>query len=149
MYKVMVNTLLVDKGKIIIRKHEATSDAQKAFAECCTFATSSTTGMLALDTITTFLASHKLDPERTILAYAGEGGDEHTLPPTLVDVLDVLRETDIDDDHQLTSTTYPVLRRVNGHLETVDVPALNAALDAEGVRPDPGSALTVPRRGGM
>ncbi len=36
------------------------------------------------------------------------------------------RETDIDDDHVLRSTTYTVVQQVNGHLAPVEVPALNA-----------------------
>jgi benzoyl-CoA 2,3-dioxygenase component B len=35
-------------------------------------------------------------------------------------------ETKIDDDHELRSDTYPVLKRVNGGFEFVDEPALNA-----------------------
>ena len=35
-------------------------------------------------------------------------------------------ESRIDDDHQLTNDTYPVVKRVNGHIETVDEPALSA-----------------------
>ncbi len=41
-----------------------------------------------------------------------------------------------------------LVERLNTLIET-DVPQLNDALDAEGVRPDPGSTLEVPRRGGM
>lgn len=41
----------------------------------------------------------------------------------------------------------PLIERLNVLIED-QVPALNAALDAAGVRPDPGSAVTVPRRGG-
>ncbi|MGI9414314.1 MAG: benzoyl-CoA 2,3-epoxidase subunit BoxB, partial [Hyphomicrobiales bacterium] len=33
-------------------------------------------------------------------------------------------ESRIEDDHQLTNDTYPVQKRVNGHIETVDEPAL-------------------------
>ena len=40
-----------------------------------------------------------------------------------------------------------VVSRLNA-LITSRVPALNAMLDSEGVRPDPGQAITVPRRGG-
>ena len=36
------------------------------------------------------------------------------------------RETHIDDDHQLTSATYPVLKLVNGVIRQVDEPALTA-----------------------
>jgi benzoyl-CoA 2,3-dioxygenase component B len=35
-------------------------------------------------------------------------------------------ETKIDDDHALTSATYPVLKYVNGEIRTVDEPALTA-----------------------
>lgn len=42
----------------------------------------------------------------------------------------------------------PLVERLNRLIDR-DVPMLNAALDAEGVRPDPGDTLTVPRRGGM
>jgi len=35
-------------------------------------------------------------------------------------------ESKIDDDHLLANDTYPVLKRVNGHIETVDEPALSA-----------------------
>jgi benzoyl-CoA 2,3-dioxygenase component B len=35
-------------------------------------------------------------------------------------------ESRIEDDHQLTKDTYPVVKRVNGHIETVDTPALSA-----------------------
>lgn len=41
----------------------------------------------------------------------------------------------------------PLVERLNVLIER-DVPALNAAMDASGVRPDPGEALPVPRRGG-
>jgi photosystem II stability/assembly factor-like uncharacterized protein len=41
----------------------------------------------------------------------------------------------------------PLVERINA-LITLRVPALNDALDAEGVRPHPGEALVVPRRGG-
>jgi len=41
----------------------------------------------------------------------------------------------------------PLVERLNA-LITTRVPAFNAALDAEGVRPDPGEALEVPRRSG-
>jgi photosystem II stability/assembly factor-like uncharacterized protein len=41
----------------------------------------------------------------------------------------------------------PLVERLNV-LITDRVPAFNAALDAEGVRPDPGEALPMPRRGG-
>lgn len=36
------------------------------------------------------------------------------------------REVDIDDDHQLDDSVYPVLMHVNGGFETVDQPALQA-----------------------
>lgn len=36
------------------------------------------------------------------------------------------RETRIDDDHRLIDATYPVLKLVDGALETVDAPALTA-----------------------
>jgi benzoyl-CoA 2,3-dioxygenase component B len=36
------------------------------------------------------------------------------------------RETHIEDDHQLTSATYPVMKLVNGELRTVEEPALTA-----------------------
>ena len=36
------------------------------------------------------------------------------------------RETHIDDDHQLTNATYPVLKLVNGVIRKVDEPALTA-----------------------
>jgi benzoyl-CoA 2,3-dioxygenase component B len=36
------------------------------------------------------------------------------------------RETHIDDDHQLTNSTYPVLKLVNGVIRKVDEPALTA-----------------------
>jgi benzoyl-CoA 2,3-dioxygenase component B len=36
------------------------------------------------------------------------------------------RETHIDDDHQLTNATYPVLKCVDGHMKLVDEPALTA-----------------------
>lgn len=36
------------------------------------------------------------------------------------------RETHIDDDHQLTGATYPVLKLVDGALKLVDEPALTA-----------------------
>ena len=35
-------------------------------------------------------------------------------------------ESRIEDDHLLTNDTYPVLKRINGHIETVDEPALSA-----------------------
>ena len=35
-------------------------------------------------------------------------------------------ESRIEDDHQLASDIYPVQKRVNGHIETVDEPALSA-----------------------
>ena len=35
-------------------------------------------------------------------------------------------ESRLDDDHQLDNDTYPVQKRVNGHIETVDEPALSA-----------------------
>ena len=41
----------------------------------------------------------------------------------------------------------PLIERLNA-LITEDVPALNAALNDAGVRPDPGEALEVPRRSG-
>jgi photosystem II stability/assembly factor-like uncharacterized protein len=41
----------------------------------------------------------------------------------------------------------PLIERLNV-LITSEVPALNAAMDASGVRPDPGEPVTVPRRGG-
>ncbi len=43
--------------------------------------------------------------------------------------------------------TPPLIERLN-RLVTDQVPALNAALDDAGVRPDPGEPLVVPRRGG-
>jgi len=39
----------------------------------------------------------------------------------------------------------PLIERLNG-LITTRIPTFNAGLDAEGVRPDPGPAVTVPRR---
>ena len=35
-------------------------------------------------------------------------------------------ESRLEDDHQLDNDTYPVQKRVNGHIETVDEPALSA-----------------------
>ncbi len=35
-------------------------------------------------------------------------------------------ESRIEDDHQLTKDTYPVVKRVNGHIEMIDAPALSA-----------------------
>jgi chromosome segregation ATPase len=43
--------------------------------------------------------------------------------------------------------TPPLVERLNV-LITRTVPGFNAAMDAQGVRPDPGAALAVPRRGG-
>ena len=60
MYSVFVDKLQTDKGKEIVRLHQATSDAQKIYADLVEHYTKSTAAVLDASKILSFLTNHKL-----------------------------------------------------------------------------------------
>ena len=60
MYSVFVDKLQTDKGKEIVRLHQANSDAQKNYADLVEHYTKSTAAVLDASKILSFLTNHKL-----------------------------------------------------------------------------------------